>query len=142
MSRWIDVADAVMGRNEYRCEEVARWEPEDFILVVPWNGKTEEYPVRATIERRTWTRTRWPFRNVKQERLSLDVDSKQGIPIPGKGENSWDLGDDAFHGLGATITGTSRDDVMAGCNKIVAAIIKQRQRYGGEGWMPRPVTVN
>lgn len=50
---------------------------------------------------------------------------QQGIPFPGKGENSWDCGDDAYYGFGgATIESAVAD--------IIADTLKRR----GNNWRP------
>jgi hypothetical protein len=127
----------VMGRNEYKSEPLREWDEDNFTLVVPWNGKREHHRVKAEVRRESWTRTRWPWRSKPwRTSLCLHVDSKTGIPIPGKGENSWDQGDDAMMGFAASVTGTSDDEVMAGAQQLVDTIVRTRMRYGGKRWEP------
>lgn len=90
------------------------------------------YPVRVRIERRTWTRPRWPWG--AKTRITATVESEQGLPIPGKGENSHDCGDDAYYSIG-TPAATIEDAV----NAAAASVLETRRRYGGEGWQPGPV---
>ena len=52
-----------------------------------------KYPAHVKRERRTWKRPRWFTPLV---RGYWDVDVESGIPVPGKGENSWDCDDDAI----------------------------------------------
>jgi|GEM_PF-2110846 hypothetical protein len=89
------------------------------------------YPVQVVIERRTWTRKRAPW--WKRERVSADVQSEKGIPIPGKGENSWDCEDDAYFSIG-TPTQTTAEAVAYAAERVREA----RERYGGRDWTPAP----
>ncbi|KPV55047.1 hypothetical protein SE17_00160 [Kouleothrix aurantiaca] len=87
------------------------------------------YVVRVVIERRTWTRPRWP-RPVKV-RISATVHSETGIPIPGKGENGWDMDEDAYYSIG-----TSATTVLEALAAAKESVLKTRRRYGGEHWLP------
>ncbi len=85
----------------------------------------------ATVEHtiRTWTRPRWPS---EWERvLTINVRVEGGIPIPGKGENAWDLDDDArfessFHNISSA----------EAIERFVLDIHKTRLRRGGPDWTP------
>lgn len=88
-----------------------------------------EYPVQVVIERRTWTRPRWPWR--AKTCISATVKSETGLPIPGKGENSYDCEDDAYYSIGTHAT-TIEDAVDA----AAASVLETRRRYGGEDWRP------
>jgi hypothetical protein len=44
-----------------------------------------------------WTFPRW-FVAKQSDSITISIEGK-GIPIPGKGENSWDCGDDAIRGV-------------------------------------------
>lgn len=84
-----------------------------------------------------WQRTRYEHHNTK--RLGRLRDSVLGIrthelvtvepgkpvPVPGKGENSWDCGDDAIHALSAP---GSVEEVIG---HLVADALRTRKRYGG-----------
>jgi len=75
-----------------------------------------------------WTRKRfpfWPFAKTIQ-RAKVKVVEKGGIPKPGKGENSWDCGDDATY----SITGPAKS-VHEAIEMIRATVLRQRRRYGG-----------
>ena len=46
--------------------------------------------------------TCWPWG--AKTRITATVESEQGLPIPGKGENSHDCGDDAYYSIGTRLT--------------------------------------
>ena len=60
---------------------------------------------------------------------SFTIDMQEGIPFPGKGENSWDCGDDATYGFG----GTSIESAVA---HIIEHTKTTRLRHGGQNWRP------
>lgn len=53
------------------------------------------------------------------------------VPFPGKGENSWDCGEDAIMGAGA-----DEPTPEAAVASVVKSALRNRRRYGGEGWKP------
>lgn len=67
-------------------------------------------------------------------RTSVDLDIEGGIPVEGKGENSWDCGMDGIFG----VSGNTVEDAIA---NAVRACLRDRQRYGGPHNLPRPMTV-
>lgn len=75
------------------------------------------YRATVTIERDSWTRARWFARRI--ERAHVDIHDP--IPTPGKGENSWDCGDDALHSS-TFPCGT----VPAAVGKIVGDVLAKR----------------
>jgi len=106
-------------------------------------------PVTVTLERSTWgvqvgpySRTRrsknrlrlWlpGFRRV---RYGATVESVAGIPVPGKGENSWDCGQDSYSSISVHVTAApydEHDSVWVG-QAIASAqetIYRDRSRYG------------
>lgn len=87
------------------------------------------YPVQVVLERRVWTRPRLPW--WKRERVSADVRSEHGIPIPGKGENSYDCDEDAYYSIG-TSARTPDEAVVYAAERV----LERRERYGGASWAP------
>jgi len=85
----------------------------------------------------TWKRPRWPFA-ARSESYNWDVvggpDDRKGLPIPGKGENSYDCDEDAVFGGGVRARNT--DDA---CGRIVGMVMHDRARRAGPGWTPDPV---
>lgn len=108
----LNLPDAVLGRTKYTAEELA---------LVPCSVPMPEgvYPAVAKIERCTWKRPRW-FALV---RTSAWLDIPKGIPHAGKGENSWDCGDDWLYGIG----GVSVDDAIENARR---SVLRSRERYG------------
>jgi hypothetical protein len=78
-------------------------------------------------EDRVWKRQRWPWASRKQTGYWIDMES--GVPVPGKGENSWDCDEDAIMGAGGTTP-------AAAVASVVGAALRQRERYGGSNWAP------
>ena len=69
-----------------------------------------------------WKRTRLPF---KTQRMMFTIDIPKGIPHEGKGENSWDCGEDGTYGLTAqSLT------VEKAIGEVVSCVLKSRKRYG------------
>lgn len=85
----------------------------------------------ATVEHtiRTWTRPRWPDNWERVATTNIKVEG--GIPIPGKGENAWDLDDDA-------VIERSFHDVSSGeaIMRFVLGIHETRILRGGPDWTP------
>ena len=79
------------------------------------------YHGTAKIERRTWKRPLW----FAFSRVSTTIDCPRGIPFAGKGENSWDCGDDGLFGWGAE--GPSIEKAIA---RGVESVLESRRRYG------------
>lgn len=77
------------------------------------------YHGTARIER--WVRGRrfW----FKRHTTEVWLDIPKGIPHAGKGENSWDCGDDGLFGIG----GSSVEDAM---NRAVTSVLDSRRRHG------------
>lgn len=76
----------------------------------------------ARFEKWVWFRPRWPFRKL---RFSTDVDIPKGIPFLGKGENSWDCGDDSLHGYGV-----DGHDYTKAAEHGAKIVMDRRRKYG------------
>lgn len=112
--------DRLFGRTV--CTTV-EGDPEPVIVPMPEGN----YPGHAKQEERTWKRPRWPWPS--QHRVEFWVDMDIGIPVPGKGENSYDCDDDAVFGTG----GKSIAEAVA---NVTRAALRSRERYAGESWTP------
>ena len=110
----LHVKDWIIGRQ--RCEHT---EGEPFDIVIPMPEGC--YAAVATPEKRTWTRSRWPWPIVRE---GFDIRIPAGIPFQGKGENSWDCGEDGLYGTGG---GPTIEDAIGG---VVTSVLKSRRRYG------------
>jgi hypothetical protein len=119
------IDDALLGRRRYSCETLSTHE-----VVIPM--PEGPYPATLRMEKATWSRPRW-FREVV---FRADIDMKVPIPHEGKGENSWDCGKDALHGL--TCPATTVEDAIA---EAVRSVLKARRRYDGNAMAKYPVPV-
>jgi hypothetical protein len=112
----LHVKDRILGRPAY---SLARGEPVPILIPMPEGC----YEATATPETATWTRrfgikTTW-------EGWDIAIPGG-GIPHEGKGENSWDCGEDGLCGIGCE--GTLEQAI----GKVVAASLRNRKRYGGK----------
>lgn len=64
----------------------------------------------------------------------VKIDVPGGIPVEGKGENSWDCGMDGIFGT----SGPTVPEAVANCTR---AALRYRERYGGPHDLPHPMTV-
>ena len=114
--------DILLGKHVYRTRELA-----DGSAVIPLPEAA--YPARITISEATWTRPRWPW---PRRIIRAEVEVDGGIPVPGKGENSWDIDDDAIYSL--TTPAASLPEAVAA---MVRSVLESRLRHGGSmGWRP------
>jgi hypothetical protein len=98
----------------------------DIPIIIPMPEGS--YKAVASFERRTWKRPRW----FATTRLYTDVKVPKGIPFAGKGENSWDCGDDGLFGYGV-----EGHDIPKAIAHGVESVLKSRKRYG----MPSPKAI-
>lgn len=108
-------ADFFLGRNKYSDRELETGTTE---VTMP----ERTYPATYRLFESTWKRPRWPW-PLRIVRGEIEVEG--GIPIPGKGENSWDLDDDATYSL--TCPATSPADLI---EKMRASVLRRREKYG------------
>lgn len=99
-------------------------EERDVIIPMPEGP----YEGHGTLEECTETFRRWP---IKRQWTIANIDIEKGIPEPGKGENSWDMDDDATFGMSGPAT--SIEELVP---RIVESVERQRERYGGSNWIP------
>lgn len=64
----------------------------------------------------------------------INIKIPGGIPVEGKGENSWDCGMDG-------VMGTSGPTVQAAVRNAVDAALRDRKRYGGPNELPHAMTI-
>jgi hypothetical protein len=108
----LDLQRLVLGRRVYIPEFVR----EEKVEIPMPEGV---YRGVATVNLVTRGFDRW--RKRVAEEVNLDIPS--GIPFAGKGENSWDCGDDGLFGIG----GTSVADAI---RRAQEAVTESRQRHG------------
>lgn len=121
---WFNPADFVLGQMVHS-EETLSTETATVEMA------EKAYPATIRLFISTWTRSRFPFIKKQRRRADIEVNAANGIPIPGKGENSWDIDDDAVFSL--TCTASSAQDAI---KALIDSVNRSRQRYGGDGWMP------
>ncbi len=66
--------------------------------------------------------------------MYADVKIPNGVPIPGKGESSWDCGEDAIFALHSKAR-TAEE----GIGNVVASALESREKHGGKNWKPELV---
>lgn len=94
------------------------------------------YPVRVKLYESEWKRPRWPF-PVRLRRAETSILMQSGVPIPGKGENAWDIGDDAV--FSQTAPARDEHEALAG---LYESVMRDRARHGGHNWRPEPVSAD
>lgn len=96
-------------------------------VLIPMPEKS--YPATVELLAASWTRPRWFTKRM----LTCHVEIPGGIPTPGKGENSWDCGQDATFGISCQAS-----TVHEAISKVVASVLRDRERHGGRNWTPTP----
>jgi hypothetical protein len=90
-----------------------------------------------------------PRGRTRRDDIVGEWSSEQWLPFPGKGENSWDCGDDGFKDHTTTIRpyvheeslAVDAEDVARVISGTVAGVLRYRGRYGGVNWRPEGVGV-
>lgn len=119
----LHVGDWLLGRTH--CDHM-KGEPREVIVPLPEGS----YRAEARDEVFVWTR-RWYVPTRRRDSVWLDIHG--GIPFAGKGENSYDCGDDGLWGCGG-------DTLEKAIAHAVESVLKERRRYGhdskGTGRVP------
>lgn len=105
----------LLGKQSYR-----RW---DIGAPIPIQIPLPEGVYQAVAQREgaIWKRPLW----FAHERRFVDVKIPKGLPFAGKGENSYDCGDDGLYGYG--VEGDSIEKAIA---HGVESVLMSRRRYG------------
>jgi len=93
------------------------------------------YPATVRLVEAQWRRPRWPFVWYRVRRAEVTPD--KGIPFPGKGENSWDCGEDATYSL-TCVASTVEESI----GKMVESVMRSRLRHGGPKWRPSEASIS
>lgn len=109
--------DLLFGKAKYSRQEIA---PAKDVLIPMPEGC---YEATIAITESTWRWPRWFTR--RRVYADLKVMRPGGIPFEGKGENSWDCGEDGLCG-----GGFQADTVEEAIGKIVGNVMESRRRYG------------
>jgi len=107
----------ICGHNKYTEEHDQGWQ--DIEITMP-EGK---YKGKLRLYVGTWKNR---FRTMRVPRGEIEME--EGIPFPGKGENSWDCGEDATYGI--TCPAESEEEVIC---SLIQSVMRCRHRYGSRG---------
>lgn len=105
----------LLGKEAYSCATLKEGIPVEIAM------PEGVYHGTAKIERSRWKRPFW----LERVQISTYIEVPRGIPFSGKGENSWDCGDDGLWGAGC-----AGEDVAAAVESFRARVLKNRKRYG------------
>lgn len=117
-------ADTLLGRAVY-----TQGAPEVYRIEVPM--PEANYMGTCTLRNDTWKRPRWFTRTLRRADITMDEGAQ--VPFPGKGENSWDCGEDGIFGM----TCPARD-VPEAIASVVESALRSRAKNGGRDWKPAP----
>lgn len=117
--------DALFGTHKHAVERTIA--TETIVVAMP----EASYRGTCRLEVETWKRPRWPWWPSSARHVRAHIDMQEPIPFPGKGENSWDCGEDATHGL--TCRAGSVPEAIAA---ITESVLSSRRRNGGSNWVP------
>lgn len=107
--------DVLLGRAKYSTEVV---EVREVLIPMPEGS----YPAIVNMELARWKRPRWFATEILRANVEIP---NGGIPHEGKGENSWDIGEDAC--LALSCVARNVEDATA---KVVESVLRDRHRYG------------
>ena len=112
---YFHILDFLLGKAEYSSKTV---EERDVEIPMP----EKNYPAHIKLNEDTWKRPRWVAKTIKR----IDAKIPDGIPHEGKGENSWDCGEDCCLGMFAPA-----NSIAQGVGIIVGSVLHDRVKYGG-----------
>lgn len=130
--RWrqgsFDLFDLLLG--DYKYLEKIIDTIDNVIIPLPEGN----YRAKIKFFESSWKRKRWPLIK-KINRVTIDIPG--GIPIEGKGENSWDCGID--HIFSFTTTGETKEEAIS---KIIKNVLDTRRKYGTRPEWQSKTTIN
>ena len=129
MSGSVNFAELALGRYVRTDDVIDRRE---VVLPLP-EGR---YPATVELHRTTLRRER--LRRVTTSYYA-DLTPACGVPVPGKGENSYDCGDDAIYSSSAAVSTPEYGSewVTEAVSGFVNGVLRQRSRYGsGLAYVP------
>ena len=125
----IDIQKLLIGKAKYTEEVLSQGNTD---VIMPEN----RYPAKFSIIRQTWTYTRWFFAK-QRDFMKLEMEGK-GIPIPGKGENSYDCGDDAIRGASTPVDFDHPNFTLKyALEDFAFSVLRTRAKYASLDWRPR-----
>jgi hypothetical protein len=109
--------ETAFGRDKYSEEQITPWEP---IVVAMPEGK---YGGKLRLFTSVWKN------RIRTKRIRrADIEMETGVPFPGKGENSWDCGEDCTYGL--TCPANEPEEAIA---SLIKSVLRNRRVYGCRG---------
>jgi hypothetical protein len=121
MPKWmdgsVDVQKALFGDMDYQKRILGKHE-----VFIPMPEGS--YPATVEMSHCTWKRSRLPWNSSEGTYANIEIDI--GIPHEGKGENSWDCGEDASFGLHC-----KAHNIEDAIGQMVTCVLRDRQRYNG-----------
>lgn len=110
-----DFVDFLLGRSKVTTKILDQGESD--VPMIEGN-----YRVKWQKLLKVWKRPRWPF---AQRIVAFDMDLQKPIPVPGKGENSYDCDDDAIHSMYCPA-----QTLEEAISKLTASALRTRRKYG------------
>ena len=137
---WARLKNKMLGSYEH--EEIPIRTYDDVELALPEGV----YVGKVTFSRSRMKRKHW---RTRRDDIIGEWEGEQWLPFPGKGESSYDCGDDGFKEHSTTIRAYVHEESaevdVEDVNKVVAstisAVLRQRGRYGGLNWKPEGIGV-
>ena len=122
--------DWITGRAQYTKRQITPPQVMPFVLN-DWPG--DEYTITIAVEEATWRKR---FSTTTRTYYEYGIpEGEAAAGFSGKGENSWDCGDDAIYGMSVNV---SEVDGLAGAVAHFADRIRgNRRRYGRPSYAPR-----
>jgi hypothetical protein len=116
-------ATLFFGRAKYSDRILEEGVPVEIVMPeATYQGTAKRYVA-------TWKRPRWPK---AKSLMRVEIEVPTGVPIPGKGENAYDMDDDAIFG-----TTANAETIEDGVKGLIASAMRDRKKYGGgEHWQP------
>lgn len=119
----IDWKKLLLGKQSYEKVELESFRSH---LVLPEG----DYPCTIKLSRSTWKRPRW--KAIVKDYATFIPDKP--MAIPGKGEDIWNMDDDAIMETSRRLEkGQTVSDLA---NEVARDVAKHRERYGGRNWQP------
>lgn len=119
----IDLEELLLGKESFSREQVSQ--PIAVTIPMPEGSYAGVYTaVKLTCERPRW---------FPKSRVMATIRCDEGVPIPGKGENDYDLDQDAIYAHSEDASNPAQ-----AVGQFVMSALQQRWRYGGLNWKPEP----
>ena len=131
----INLLDLLLGKSDYT-------EDEHYVFRTAVDLPERSYPATVEIVGVTWPRQGWLGRLLGigyRHHWRASVNVPGGVPIPGKGENSWDCEEDARCSVTfAADPGplSKMLDINRHVTAFVDGILETRRERGGPSWIP------